>query len=105
MVSLVPVVSCPRKHIQSKHKHIKNCMHAGRHCCLYCEITSEAMRTPLSQRGHSPSRTLDSLQCDYLQFMAQGGGNIRNAKHFKNVIASSLFNVPVSQVKSMHYYI
>ena len=56
------------------------------------------MKKPLSERGRSPSRTLESLERDYLQFSTKGEGNIKNAKHYNNVIASSIFNIPLSQV-------
>ena len=36
------------------------------------------MKIPISDRGRSPSRTLDSLQRDYLKFSTLGGGNIKN---------------------------
>lgn len=75
----------------------------GRHCCLYCEISSEAMKTPLRERGRSPCRTLESLQRDYLQFSTKGGGNIKNAKNYNNVISSAMFSIPVSQVCIMYY--
>ena len=77
--------------------------YTGRHCCLYCEVSSEEMKKPLNQRRRSPSRTLDSLQRDYLQFSNQGGGNLKNAKHHNNVIASTLFNIPISQVYTYIY--
>ena len=41
-------------------------MFSGRHCCFYCEISSEEMRIPLEDGGRRSSRSLHSLQQDYL---------------------------------------
>ena len=71
----------------------------GRHCCLYCTITHEQMRTPLRERSRSPKRTLQSLNADYNRFCSLGRGDIKNAKHFNNVISENLFGIPISQVK------
>ena len=73
-------------------------MFAGRHCCLYCDITSEKMQIPLKDRRPSERRTLASLERDHYQFSTVGGGNIKNAKQYNNVISKPLFNIPVSQV-------
>ena len=91
MASLVQVVSTP---INQDSKQILG----------ITAVSTARFLKPLCERGRSPSRTLDTLQrdCDYLQFSAQGGGNIKNAKHSNNVIASPIFNVPLSQVKSKY---
>ena len=71
--------------------------HTGKHNCLWCNITSEAMAQPLKDRGRSEPRTLESLQDDYDRFQS-AGGRLRNAKLFHNVIAPHFFDVPISQV-------
>ena len=76
--------------------------HAGRHCCLYCEITADQMKHPLHERGPAPVRTLSTLQRDYLQFCTQGKGNLKNAKNFNNVIGQPFFDIPLTQVYTQH---
>ena len=78
---------------------------SGRHSCLYCTITSEAMRTPVKERGRAPLRSLDTLASDHLQFQTIGKGNLKNAKHYNNVIGNAFFDIPLSQVSTyiVHY--
>ena len=70
---------------------------AGRHCCLWCHIKSSDLKIPLSDRGRSPDRTLQNLKSDNHKFL-QAGGNIKNAKHFNNVIDKAMFDIPLTQV-------
>lgn len=71
---------------------------SGRHCCLYCEITADELKRPLQECGCAPLRSLHNLQRDYLQFHGAGKGNIKNAKHFNNVIGKPIFDIPLTQV-------
>ena len=70
---------------------------AGRHCCVWCDITSEKMQISRDQRPHSQLRTLESLQSDHASFVADGG-DLKKAKLHNNVIRPHLFNIPLSQV-------
>ena len=70
---------------------------AGRHCCLWCHIKSSDLKIPLSDRGRSPDRTLQNLKSDNHKFLLTGG-NIKNAKHFNNVIDKAMFDIPLTQV-------
>ena len=70
----------------------------GRHCCLWCEITSDKLKTPRQIRGRSASRTLDNIRQHHGEFLS-GGGNIKNAKHHFNVIAEHFFDIPVDCVR------
>lgn len=69
----------------------------GRHCCLFCNITSKELQVSLATRGNYEKRTLLTLKSDYDKFQA-AGGNIKDAKHFNNVIDEVMFNVPIEQV-------
>ena len=71
----------------------------GKHCCLWCNISSGEMAQPLKDRGCSQPRTLESLQADYHRFQA-AGGRLRNAKLYHNVIAPHFFDIPISQVST-----
>ena len=72
-------------------------LHTGKHCCLWCNISTDEMAQPLLDRGRSQPRTLEGLQADYNSFQA-GGGCLRNTKLHHNVIAPHFFDVPISQV-------
>lgn len=69
----------------------------GRHCCLWCTITSGDLIKPLSVRKRSPERTLHTLQQDHQEFL-QSGGDIRRAKYHNNVIGPSIFDIPLDRV-------
>ena len=70
---------------------------AGRHCCLWCHIKSSDLKIPLSDRGRSLDRTLQNLKSGNDKFL-QAGGNIKNSKHFNNVIDKAMFDIPLTQV-------
>ncbi|XP_057300002.1 uncharacterized protein LOC130630499 [Hydractinia symbiolongicarpus] len=55
------------------------------------------MQKPKAEREAVTQRTLKSLTDDLLAFR-QSGGDIKNAKHFNNVIHERLFNIPIDQV-------
>ena len=69
----------------------------GRHCCLCCKIPKDEMKIARNSRGESEKRTLDSLKEDFESF-SLSGGDIKNAKHYNNVIAKYLFDIPLDQV-------
>ena len=76
---------------------VMDLLYKGKHCCLWCNISSEEMAQPLQDRGRSQPRTLEGLQEDYQRFQA-AGGRLRNAKLYHNVIAPHFFDIPLSQV-------
>ena len=77
-------------------------VHVGRHCCIWCEISSEQLKIPLERRGSIQARTLESLKRDYERFV-QNGANVKNAKLYNNVIHEYLWAIPIDQVH-IHMY-
>lgn len=74
---------------------------AGRHCCLYCTIASDQMKVPPASRAKQvTTRTLESLKADHARFMG-GGGNIKQAKFYNNVICPLYFDIPLDQVNTV----
>lgn len=73
----------------------------GRHCCLWCTISSDQMKIARHIRERDCSITLRSLstlaQC-YNEFLAKSGGNLKKAKFHNNVINEAFFDIPLSQV-------
>ena len=70
----------------------------GRHNCLWCHIASSDLKIPLTERGHSMTRTLQTLCDDYSRFISQGGGYIKMAKKYNNVIGPYFFDIPLENV-------
>ena len=70
----------------------------GRHNCLWCHITSSNLKVPLEKRGCCTPRSLETLQADYKLFMSAGGGNIKLAKLYNNVIEPYFFDIPLENV-------
>ena len=70
----------------------------GRHCCLWCTITSAKLALPLARRGRSPEQTLDTLRSDHASFLESGGGDLRKAKEYNNAIGEPLFDIPLDNV-------
>ncbi len=84
----------------------------GRHCCLWCTISSTTMQLPLTStplpqdrqenathRNLSTLRTLETLTTNHTNFLQEGGGNLKKAKEFNNVIYTRFFNIPLDQVR------
>ena len=71
----------------------------GRHNCLHCEIKSSDLKIPLAERGLSKSRDLSTLSEDYESFSSEGGGDLKNAKFFNNVIQPYFFDIPLENVQ------
>ena len=88
--SILAIESCLHVHI---HVHVL----VGRHCCLWCEISTENLKVLLNRRGLSQLRSLESLDRDYERFM-QAEGNIKTAKLYNNVIHEYVWGIPISQV-------
>jgi hypothetical protein len=84
--------------LNSTKVHVFDDNHLGRHCCLWCLITSGSMIVPRAQRGRSPSRTLDSIKADHLSFCT-AGSDLHKAKLHNNVIGTNIFDIAVDQVR------
>ncbi len=78
-------------------------IHVGRHCCLWCTITSEQLNTPRATRAAVQLRTLDNLAEKYTDFL-NDNGNLKKAKFHQNVIHETSFDIPLIQVKSNKNY-
>ena len=78
-------------------KKFKYKKYTGKHNCLWCEISSDYLKTPRRERDLSQLRSLQSLQRDYSDF-ERAGGDIRKAKDYHNVIQPHFFDIPLNQV-------
>ena len=70
----------------------------GKHPCLWCKIENSGLKTPLADRGRAPKRTLEDLKADHRQFIEKGGGDIKNAKFYFNVIGETIMDIPLTHV-------
>ena len=77
---------------------IKIYVKTGKHCCLWCTITSQELKL----NTHYPERTLQMLADDHEKFMASRG-DPKNVKHFNNALHKPFFQIPLLQVKFHHY--
>ena len=75
------------------------CNYIGRHCCLWCTVTSKELKTPCEVRGHSPLQTLETMKSD-LEHFETAGSDVSKAKLFNNVISPCLFDISLDQVNS-----
>ena len=70
----------------------------GRHCCLWCNITSDKLIIPQASRRNT-DRSLQTLSERHAAFLSAGSGNLRKAKFYDNVIGEYFFNIPLTQVR------
>ena len=56
------------------------------------------MKVPLAKRGACTARTLESLRADHHRFLTVGGGRLKVAKNYNNVIESYFFDIPLENV-------
>ncbi len=75
-------------------------LYPGRHRCLWCLIGSDTLKIPRQDRGRHTLRTLPGITEDLNRFLASGG-NIKNAKHFNNVMGSHFFDVDLDNVSTI----
>ena len=68
----------------------------GRHCCLWCHITSADLALSPSVRGPVVPRTTQTLESD-LDSFKKDGSNLKRAKLFNNVIREPYFPIPLEQ--------
>ena len=91
---LEQVVSIKNVHV---HK-ISFCL--GRHCCLWCNITSDKLIIPQASRRNT-NRSLQTLSERHAAFLSAGSGNLKKAKFYDNVIGEYFFNIPLTQVRTI----
>ncbi|XP_064639775.1 uncharacterized protein LOC135495245 [Lineus longissimus] len=72
---------------------------SGRHPCLWCEVSSQEMQTPLGARGHAAKRSKHTLTRDHRRFLNEGKGMIKDAKNYNNVINEKLIGIRLNQVR------
>ncbi|XP_066263922.1 uncharacterized protein [Branchiostoma lanceolatum] len=71
----------------------------GTYPCLWCEVRKVDLKKGEEEGQQAPpARTLATLSQSYHQFIHEGHGDIRNAKNYKNAIASHMMDVPIEQV-------
>lgn len=76
-------------------------INVGRHCCLWCLITSSQLKLPPSSRGPVSLWTTESICTDYEGF-EKSGKKIKEAKNHNNVIEKPFFiSIPLSQVNTL----
>ena len=68
---------------------------SGRHCCLWCHITSSQLSETPSSRAVT-LRTNTTLERD-LQAFESDGGDIKKAKEFNNVIRKQYLSVALEK--------
>ena len=78
-------------------RHYEPFVHLGKHNCLWCEISSDQLKTPCRERGLIQQRSLQTLQRDYDGFV-RAGGDIRHAKDHNNVIQPYFLEISLNQV-------
>ena len=69
----------------------------GRHCCLWCLITSYEMKKSPETRLSAQLRELDGIWSDHHRFTTDGQGDIQKVKLFNN-IQPHFFDIPLHQV-------
>ena len=91
MALVVLVVSEQRSYVITVHSII---YFSGRHNCLWYLIPSSSLKVPLAVQGRFTERSLESLKLDHNSFLFTGGGDLKKAKLFNNVIEEYFFNIP-----------
>ena len=66
---------------------------------MWCKIIASDLKIPLSARGYSEGRSMDSLKEDHQRFLTEGRGNIKKAKDYFNCIDDPFFAIPIDQVQ------
>ena len=70
----------------------------GKHCCLWCLVTSEELKSPPSSVG---CRTAGNIVTDFSRFQA-AGGDLKKAKEFNNCVREPfLKKILLTQVGTM----
>lgn len=69
----------------------------GRHCCIWCDITSQKLKLDPSS-VHVTPRSLHTLSVNHQAFVA-AGGDVTKVKEFKNVLYKPFFEICIEQVQ------
>jgi hypothetical protein len=75
----------------------------GCYPCLLCTIHKEDMKTPLSVRGYSPTRSLQSIYENYSKYSAAGFPR-KDAQFYSNCISEPIWDIPLDQVSKTNYF-
>ena len=75
----------------------------GRHCCLWCHVTSSQLSNSLHNRGAISLRTNATLERD-LKAFNDDGGNIKKAKVFNNVIRKPYVAIDLEKASYIHVH-
>ncbi|KAL5479256.1 hypothetical protein EMCRGX_G022753 [Ephydatia muelleri] len=70
---------------------------SGCYPCLFCTIHKEDMKIPLSVRGYSPTRSLQSIYENYSEYSAAGFPR-KDAQFYSNCISEPIWDIPLDQV-------
>ena len=62
-----------------------------RHNCLWCLIPSSSLKVSLAEWGRFTTRSLELLRSDHSDFVSSGGGDVKKAKFFNNVIEDYMY--------------
>ena len=75
------------------------CTLTGRHCCLWCHIRQDQLKSELTPGllASSNLHTLDTIINDHNRFVANGGDHKR-AKDYHNALCEPFFDIPLNQV-------
>ena len=62
------------------------------------EAPCSSQSTAATQDEDLTPRSLNTLDADLAKFLREGGGNVKKAKLYRNVIAPRFFDIPLDQV-------
>ena len=76
----------------------------GRHCCLWCLISSDQLKVPPHERGQIQTCTTEAIIEDHHKFLADGG-DLKKAKFYNNAIGVPIFpSIPLIQVGEYYLF-
>eukprot|EP00731_Ephydatia_muelleri_P007500 Em0003g1748a len=73
---------------------------SGCYPCLFCTIHKEDMKIPLSVRGYSPTRSLQSIYENYSEYSAAGFPR-KDAQFYSNCISEPIWDIPLDQLQRL----
>ena len=83
-------------------------MYIGRHCCLWCNITSEQLK--ISRTTRKDDKDIQITQCSlqtlaekYSEFVGDGA-NLKKGKLHDNMIGEAFFDIALSQVNYKYVF-
>lgn len=66
------------------------------------DIHKDEMKVPLSVRGYSPKRTLESIHTSYTNYETAGCPK-KDAQYYDNCNSQPIWNIPLAQVYAQKY--